>query len=522
MNIKLRLITVAMVLTSSAAWAQTFTATGDATIKSKYKSTNYGTSSSLEVDTSPLMSGLLKFSVSGVSGSISSAKVRLYVTDSSSSGPEIYQTSTSWSEGTVTWDSQPAVISSKLDDRGSISSGKYIEYNVASVVNGNGEYSFLLKGDSSNGADLSSRETSRPPQLIIVADTTTTQPPPPSSYIDDTHSTLTSGITVATLSGNHGYNRYQYETSADGKALALDTRQAVFNVANSKNSNPTYDFDCSEGTLPVNMYPLNVYSADLTAIVGGYINSLVPLQSDWEPTYHGSLASCNSAAIHYKYASGGTVDGVRITGAWDAVRMAVDSPNLVLKNSWISDVRDDILENDYLYSAVVKDTLVDGTFQGISLRSTDSSAPDASSKVVTISGAVIRIQNYLYKGNQYFGALFKGSTVAPSNKIHNSVIAVSAAPGSATWNSYWSLTWSKTIECSNNVFLWMSDAPIPSALTLPPSSCFKIYKGQEAINIWNNAKTNWINCHPKVLRKATDPVSDVSQCQAGTYGGYTD
>jgi acid phosphatase type 7 len=165
--------------TSSVARGQTFKATADATIKYKYASSNYGSSSKLESDRSPLEHALLKFSVSGISGSVTSVRIRLYVTDSSSSGPEIYRTGTAWNESTVTWNGQPSVISAALDDRGSISSGKYIEYDVTKVVNGDGEYSFLLKADSSDGASFASRESSRSPEMVIAANLASSPSPTP-------------------------------------------------------------------------------------------------------------------------------------------------------------------------------------------------------------------------------------------------------------------------------------------------------------------------------------------------------
>ena len=38
---------------------------------------------------------------------------------------------------------------------------------------------------------------------------------------------------------------------------------------------------------------------------------------------------------------------------------------------------------------------------------------------------------------------------------------------------------------------------------------------------WQQAKQNWIDCHPRVSRIAGDPASDPARCEAGTFGGYT-
>jgi hypothetical protein len=331
-------------------------------------------------------------------------------------------------------------------------------------------------------------------------------------YHDDTHAILDSGVTNKVVSGSFGYERYQFDEPADGKPLALDTRNAEFQVANSANPNPTTAFDCNQGTDPVNHYPLNVYDADFTAVVGGLINGEVPQESDWEPTY------CNSAAVNFKYAPSGTVDGIRITSAWDALRMSSDSANLTIKNSWISNVRDDVLENDLFFSAVFEDNLVDGTFQGISVHSGGDILVMPLDTVV-VSGSVIRIREYLYKGGQQFGALFKNESSSPASRIYDTVVAVDYK-GGRTWKGYWEKSWSKIEDCSNNLFLWLSDSPIPSSIPSPPS-CFKVLTGDQARDAWAKAKKNWIDCHPRVARAATDPASRPDECVTGTFGGYS-
>jgi hypothetical protein len=334
-----------------------------------------------------------------------------------------------------------------------------------------------------------------------------------SGYIDDTFATLATASSIVSLSGDHGLTPYKYDRSDDGRVIGLDARSGAFTVANSKNDGPTYSYPCTSGSLPTNPYPFNVSNHDKTLVVGGITKSRVPQSSDWEPTY------CNSAAVIFKEARYSTVDGVRIPGAWDAVRVSSGSSNLTLKNSWISNVRDDFLENDYLYPTTVQDTLIDGSFQGLSVKPSSSSVPDASSQVVTMSGVVMRLREYLYKGKSYYGAPTKNEARSPRVRFRNSVVAVDYKGGS-TWYPYWSTTWSKLTDSGNNVFLWLSDSPIPSSFPLPPSGSFSIVKGQAARDLWAKARTNWINCHPKVLRLSTDTQSNTSACAPNSWGGY--
>jgi hypothetical protein len=81
-----------------------------------------------------------------------------------------------------------------------------------------------------------------------------------------------------------------------------------------------------------------------------------------------------------------------------------DSPDLTVKNSWISNVRDDTVENDDFLPLVFEDNLVDGTFQGISVHSGGDITTDTGA-TISLYGNVIRIRDYLYKSRQQYGAL---------------------------------------------------------------------------------------------------------------------
>ncbi len=511
-----------------------FPSTHDATIKSSSASSNYGRSSEIEVDSN--IEALLKFSVSEISGSIISAKVRLYVTNGSKDGPKVYLTDANWIETTVTYSTRPAILSQVLFDVSAVSSSKYVDIDVSSAVKENGVFSFILRPDSSDGMDSGSRDSSyatKRPSLIIVtsSETTTptepvtpitptepTTPTAPTTYNDDTQSILLNGVTVLKLSGNYNYSPVSHSVSADGKALAIDMREATFIVANSKNSFPTLTNDCNNGSLPTNLYPIQIRGgADYVGLAGVFMTGLVPQETEWRPTY------CNSAAITFRESAiNGTVDGVRITSSWDAIRQGEGSDNLTVKNSWLSGVRDDFVENDYRSNLNFIDNLVDGSFQGISIRpSSSSSVPDASSKVIKVSGSVIRIRSHNYSGNLEFGALFKTtSSGAPKSSVHNTVLAVDPGSGASLSSTNWLNTWKDMSACGNNLFLWMSDRTIPSDVGTIPS-CFTVIKGQAAVDLFNKAKKNWIDCHPKVRRSINDPASDFSQCRANEFGGYT-
>ncbi len=186
------------VRSSPALAAPTVALQADARVAAASPGANYGASSRLEVDSSPQTESFVRFSVSNVEGTVSSARLRAWVTDSSGNGPEVYLSATGWQESTITWDSRPARTSGLLADTGAVSSGSWVEWDVTQAVTGNGTYSFNLVADSSDGTDLATKEAgSNPPQLVVTAGTTPPPPPPPppaSGIITTIAGTGTSGF----------------------------------------------------------------------------------------------------------------------------------------------------------------------------------------------------------------------------------------------------------------------------------------------------------------------------------------
>ncbi len=151
--------------------ALTFNADADARVKQSNPDTNYGNGKTLQVDggKDPNVESFLRFTVTGVTGTIQSARLRLYVTnDGSQNGPAVYATDSSWAESTITWNNRPTHTGEAADNKDEIPPDAWMEYDVTSLVKGNGTYSFVLAADSSDGVILSSRESAQPPQLVIT------------------------------------------------------------------------------------------------------------------------------------------------------------------------------------------------------------------------------------------------------------------------------------------------------------------------------------------------------------------
>jgi uncharacterized protein YkwD len=154
----------------------TFGAPHDALVASNYPYYNFGNYTSLLArGGSPTYRSFLKFTVAGLTRPVQNAKLRLYVSDGSNSGGQLYGASNNyynsgspWSESGVTWYNMPGLFGNQLASLGPVSTGSWVELNVTSAVSGNGTYSFGLVTSSSDQVGYRSGENSSGrPELVI-------------------------------------------------------------------------------------------------------------------------------------------------------------------------------------------------------------------------------------------------------------------------------------------------------------------------------------------------------------------
>jgi hypothetical protein len=155
------------VSTVQAQGALTFTAVSDARVLQSSPTTNYGTLSRLDVD-NPGQESYLRFTVSGVTGAVQNATLRVFVTNGSANGPSIYGTSNTWTETGINWNNRPGATSGVIANVAAMTANTWAEYNVTASVTGDGTYNFVLLPDSTDGITLYSREGTSPPQLVLT------------------------------------------------------------------------------------------------------------------------------------------------------------------------------------------------------------------------------------------------------------------------------------------------------------------------------------------------------------------
>jgi glucose/arabinose dehydrogenase/PKD repeat protein len=130
----------------------------DATVRENRAGRNYGDDPSVEVDGNSVKDALLKFAVPDFGGqTLQRATLRLYVTNSSSSGGTFAVAGNGWSEATVTWATAPAAteIVGSIGDAGR---GEWVELDVTAAVLAGGDLSFRAWSTNPNGVEYESRE----------------------------------------------------------------------------------------------------------------------------------------------------------------------------------------------------------------------------------------------------------------------------------------------------------------------------------------------------------------------------
>ena len=146
----------------------TFNPVADAYANEGSPTTNYGTATTLRADATPLVRSYLRFSVQGLSGSITRVTLRIFTNSSSSAGYEVRNVAdNSWTEGTINHSNAPTMDGVTVTS-GPFGASAWTTVDITSLVTGNATYNIALTTTSGTAFSLASREAgANAPQLII-------------------------------------------------------------------------------------------------------------------------------------------------------------------------------------------------------------------------------------------------------------------------------------------------------------------------------------------------------------------
>jgi Predicted solute binding protein len=225
----------ATVTTPEPSAVLAFTPAADAEIQFDKPITNFGFASQFVVDNSPIKNALLKFNIAGVgTRTVVSAKLRLYCLDGSPFGGEFHRMAdTTWTEGTVTWNTAPAADAAILASLGKVVANNWYEVDVTSLVNGDGTFSLRLNSTNTDGASYSSKEgtASFAPQLVV---TTTGPTPTPTFTPTATNTSTPTATSTSTSQGStlfsDGFESGNLSQWTSGQGLGVQNQQVANGV----------------------------------------------------------------------------------------------------------------------------------------------------------------------------------------------------------------------------------------------------------------------------------------------------
>jgi hypothetical protein len=154
---------------SGSPVSATFTAAADSYVCASTPAANFGTQTQLRIDGSPATRTVLRFTVTGVAGTVGSVVLHVYANTAQSTGYDVYPiANNTWGETIITDANAPPFGAARLGSSGKIAAGSWTSVEITSAITGNGTYSFGLSTTNSTAVSLSSREGANPPQLTIT------------------------------------------------------------------------------------------------------------------------------------------------------------------------------------------------------------------------------------------------------------------------------------------------------------------------------------------------------------------
>jgi hypothetical protein len=150
----------------------------DSWVNSSRPTSNYGSSTTLRIDGSPVWTAYLRFDLSGFTAPISRAVLDIHPESSDSAGLSIHRVSdTSWQEEAITAANAPAVTAAAVTS-GRLVAGQTAHVDVTSLVRSGVPVSLAITDNDSTAVSLSSRESGFPPGLFVTLGSATSTPGP--------------------------------------------------------------------------------------------------------------------------------------------------------------------------------------------------------------------------------------------------------------------------------------------------------------------------------------------------------
>jgi hypothetical protein len=240
----------------------TFTPIADAYVKAANPATNYGTSTTLRTDNSPITRSYLRFNVQGLSSPVQRATLRIFANTASNSGYLVNSLAdNTWAEPMINYNNSPSP-GGQIGSSGTVTTGTWTTVDVTSYITGNGTFNFALTGGSATEISLASRESgANAPQLIIEMGSGPANTPTTSPTLGTTATSTNTPVVTSTPTATAAASNTSTPTFTATPTL----------VANTSTFNPVADTYVNESSPISNYGSLTTLRADGSPIVNSYL-----------------------------------------------------------------------------------------------------------------------------------------------------------------------------------------------------------------------------------------------------------
>ena len=238
-------------------------------------------------------------------------------------------------------------------------------------------------------------------------------------------------------------------------------------------------------------YPVEVDGGSGICLSGGRIRGTWSAQTSWR-----EMHSTIGVEVHSRRP---TVEDLRVSDYGDAVRLVYRAQDFEVRRVHLSDIRDDCVEDDWLHSGTIRDSLLDGCYNAFSARTYDGQrdVSDGSDNLLTVERSLVRLQpmarTYNDEGEPGTAGFFKWDPRGPRLSLHDNVFRADQPAGTVGLG----IPPGKLASCSGNVMVWLGRGPYPDPL--PP--CFRITRD---VGVWDEAVAQWRRLHPPRHRSPRD------------------
>jgi hypothetical protein len=227
-----------------------------------------------------------------------------------------------------------------------------------------------------------------------------------------------------------------------------------------------------------------------TCVIGGTVRGQQSRNHTWQVVKR----TLDGDGLNFK-SYGGIIDGVRIDNVEDGIATIGGDPGgIAIRNTYMTYVRDDCLENDGVVALVVQDSLLDGCYMGLSERPSGDPPPAPANERTVLSRVLLRIQPMPYdkaeatcgRDGLGTGGFFKWSALANKLVVKDTILLAERVAARCRTP----MNFPPGIY-QNVTLIWLGPGDYPGKL--PPQGV-TVTRDR---TVWDRARADWLARHGK-------------------------